>query len=112
MAEVRNFTVSGFEKTSSNQARLQSAHAQMPSLLALNLSSCVGARYDSATNKICFTVPLYGDVCVDAPLQIPITAGLKACIQTCGSGLLPSGVNVTIYLNDSAVWSGVVFGSC
>ncbi|RXK80016.1 hypothetical protein EST62_12985 [Chlorobaculum sp. 24CR] len=111
MAEVPNFSVSGFEHTASNPKTLQSAHAQMPRLHALNLSACVGARYDSATNKICFTVPIYGDACITAPMSIPLDAGLKACIQTCGA-LIPTGVKVTIYLNDNAVWNGVVFGSC
>lgn len=90
--------------------RLAEAHANLD-LKALNLQACVGASYDPATNQICFTVPFYGQFCVDSPVQIPFGGDLQACVQTCGS-LIPTGLKATIYLNGNPIISVTLFGFC
>ena len=105
---VQDFTTAGF---GGGAKSLAAAHAQLPDVQALKLQACVGASYDRNTNQICFTVPIYGPVCVTSPISIPVTAELKACVETCGS-IIPTGVKATIYLNGSAIWSGTVFGFC
>ena len=105
---VPDFTVTGFD---SNASKLTDAHAQLKDVKALKLSVCVGASYDSSTNEICFTIPIYGDFCVPSPVKIPVGAAIKACAQTCGS-IIPSGLKVSIYLNDSVIFSTTLVGSC
>ena len=78
---------------------------------ALMLSACVSASYNSATNQICFNVPIYGNYCVTSPVQLPVSAQLKACVQTCGS-FIPTGLKVSIYANGTVIYSGVLWGSC
>ena len=97
----------------SNAKALTEAHAALGDVRALQLSVCVGASYDSNTNKICFTIPIYGQLCVTSPISIPASASIKACAQTCGR-FIPTGVKVSIYLNDSPdpIYSGTVVGSC
>jgi len=108
-AHVPDFSVAGFGGSASNP--LAEAHARLGDLRALQLSACVGASYDAATNQICFTIPHYGRVCVTSPVAIPISADLKACVQTCGS-LIPTGVKATIYLDGIPVFSRTVIGFC
>lgn len=105
---VPDFTVTGFD---AKPKQMEAAHAQLKGVLALKLSVCVGASYDPSTNKICFSVPIYGDICVTSPIPIPVGGQLKACAETCGS-FIPTGLKVTIYLNGSAIFSGTVIGSC
>jgi hypothetical protein len=105
---VPDYSVTGFD---ANPERLESAHAQLKDVLALKLSVCVGASYDPATNKICFNIPIYGDICVTSPVSIPVGGALKACAETCGS-FIPTGLKVTIYLNGEPIFSGTVIGSC
>lgn len=105
----RTFSVAGFGGSGAN--RLAEAHAQLPGLKALQLQACVEASYDSASNQICFTAPIYGHHCVTSPIQIPFGGDLKACIQTCGS-LLPTGVKATIYLNNNPIFTVTIFGFC
>lgn len=104
---VPDFTVAGFEAHAISVAE---AHAKLKELRALKLSVCVGASYDPATNKICFSVPIYGDVCVTSPIHIPLGGDLKACAETCGH-FLPTGLKVTIYLNGTPIFNTVV-GHC
>jgi hypothetical protein len=78
---------------------------------ALQLQVCVGASYNPSTNQICFSVPIYGDLCIASPFPIPVGGALKACASTCGS-IFPTGLKVTIYLNGNPIWSGTVVGSC
>jgi hypothetical protein len=80
-------------------------------VLALGLKACVSASYDASTNKICFSIPIYGNFCVTSPVTIPIGAEIKACAETCGR-FIPTGLKVSIYLNGNSIWSGVVWGSC
>lgn len=106
---VRDFTATGFGDSGSS--RMAQAHAEYPDLQALKFSVCVRASYDPSTGKICFTFPIYGQVCIKSPVPIPVGATLKACAETCGP-LIPTGLKVSIYLNGNRIWSGVVYGDC
>lgn len=112
---VPDYSMVGFGGGSGGGAaasnRLAEAHAAIPEMKALALQVCVGASYNSATNQICFTVPIYGDLCVTSPVSIPASGSLKACAQTCGS-IIPTGLKVTIYLNDNPIISTTVVGFC
>ena len=108
-AHVPDYTATGFGGSTSN--RLTEAHAQLPDMKALALQACVGATYNPTSNQICFSIPIYGDLCVTSPVSIPVGGALKACAQTCGA-IIPTGLKVTIYLNNSPVYSGTVVGSC
>lgn len=105
---VPDFSVAGFDSTSN---RLAAAHAQLKDVRALKLSVCVGASYNPGTNQICFSVPIYGDLCITSPVQIPVGGDLKACAETCGS-IIPTGLKATVYLNGTAIWSGTLVGFC
>jgi hypothetical protein len=105
---VPDYTLTGFDISPN---RLVESHARLKDLLALRLSVCVGASYNPATNQICFSVPIYEDLCVTSPVPIPVGASLKACAETCG-GLIPSGLKVTIYLNGNPIFNGTVVGHC
>ncbi|MEY2340996.1 hypothetical protein AB4090_02665 [Acidithiobacillus sp. IBUN Pt1247-S3] len=105
---VPDFTVSGFDGPSS---QLTAAHAQLKDLKALKMSVCVGASYNPSTNKICFSVPIYGDICITSPISIPVGAELKVCASTCGA-FIPTGLKATVYLNGSAIYTGTIIGSC
>ncbi|MEQ9917174.1 hypothetical protein ABRQ01_10920 [Pectobacterium aroidearum] len=107
---VPDFTSVGFEAKSTSQSQAP-IDLQAQGVQALKLSVCVAASYNSATNQICFTIPIYGDFCVTSPVAIPIGAQIKACAETCGS-FIPTGLKVTIYLNGSVIFSTVLFGSC
>jgi hypothetical protein len=95
---------------SADANRLAEAHANLD-LKAMNLQVCVGASYDPATNKICFTVPVYGQFCIDSPVHIPGGGDIQACVQTCGS-LIPTGLKATVYLNGSPIITVTLFGFC
>ncbi|GMV31568.1 MAG: hypothetical protein AMXMBFR59_36930 [Rhodanobacteraceae bacterium] len=105
---VPDFSVAGFAGA---QDQLAAAHAQLSDVKALQLSVCVGASYNASTNKICFSIPIYGDACITSPVSVPVGGELKACAQTCGN-VIPTGVRVTVYLNGAAIFSGTVFGRC
>ena len=106
---VPDFTKVGVE----SESALLSTKAQKTheSVLALGLSVCVGASYNPSTNKICFTIPIYGDYCITSPIQIPVGGQLKACAKTCGS-FIPTGLKATLYLDDKEITTVVLFGSC
>ena len=104
---VANFTVTGVGANS----RAVPYIPELAGVQALGLSVCVVASYDSTTNQICFTIPIYGNYCVTSPVQIPIGAAIKACAQTCGS-FIPTGLKATVYLNDTVIFTTVLFGSC
>jgi hypothetical protein len=109
-ARVPNFTVVGFApRTSAN--RLAEAHAKIPGLRAVRLQACVSATYDAASNQICFSIPIYGDFCVQSPIQIPVGAELQVCAETCGS-IIPTGVMATVYLNGNEIYSDTIVGDC
>jgi hypothetical protein len=116
----RNAPVPDFETAGFGGARgggqanaVTQAHAALGDVRALALSVCVGASYNASTNQICFTIPIYGDLCVTSPISIPVGGALKACAQTCGS-FIPTGVQVSVYLNNSPnpIFSGTVVGFC
>lgn len=115
-AHVPHFSKVGFGGTGAaggggaGADRLAAAHSSVD-LRALNLQACVGAGYDPATNKICFTVPFYGRFCVDSPIHIPIGGDVQACVETCGS-FIPTGLKATIYLNGDPILSVTLFGFC
>ena len=104
LAHVPDFSVAGFGAHGPSNVNLEGVHALM-------LSACVSASYNSATNQICFNVPIYGNYCVTSPVQLPVSAQLKACVQTCGS-FIPTGLKVSIYANGTVIYSGVLWGSC
>lgn len=114
-APVPDFEKVGFGSGGGHTANaMTEAHAALGDVRALRLSVCVGASYDSATNAICFTIPIYGHLCVTSPIPIPASASLKACAETCSHLGLPTGLKVSIYLNDSPdpIYSGTVLGYC
>ncbi len=106
---VTDFTKVGFQ--SECAALSAEAQKQLEGVLALKLSACVGASYDPNTNKICFTIPIYGNYCITPPISIPVGGQLKVCAQTCGS-LIPTGLKATVYLNGESIFTTVLFGSC
>ncbi len=98
---------------SSTHQSMNAAHAQIQDLHQLQLSICVGARYDNG--QICFTVPIYGDFCITIPVHIDVSESIKACAETCSNsllGVIPTGLVVKILVNDAAVWEGTILGSC
>ena len=113
-APVPDFETMGFAGGGRSGAdALTQAHAALGDVKALSLQVCVSASYDSATNEICFKVPIYGNLCVTSPIHIPASASIKACAQTCGS-IIPHGLKVSIYLNNgpNPIYSGTVVGHC
>jgi hypothetical protein len=109
-AEVPDFTTVGFD---SPQAAGLTAleHADLQGVQALLVKFCVSATYNSSTNQICFTVPVFGNKCIKSPVPIPIGGALKVCGETCG-GIIPRGLKVTVYLNGTSIYSGTIVGSC
>lgn len=113
-AHVPDFSTVGFTASGAGAAggdRMVQAHAAVPDLKALKLSVCVGGSYNPSTNQICFTIPIYGDLCVTSPVPIPIGGSIKVCAETCGS-FIPTGLKATIYLNGNVLFSTTVFGFC
>jgi hypothetical protein len=110
---VTDFETVGFGGAGGAQANaLAQAHAALGDVKALSLSGCVGASYDPTTNQICFSIPIYGQHCVAAPVPIRPGATFKACFQTCGV-FVPTGFRVSIYLNgNSTPIYSTVFGRC
>lgn len=104
---VPNFAVTGF----TGNTRAAPQIAELAGVNALGLSACVGASYNSATNQICFSIPIYGNYCVTSPIPVPIGGALQVCAQTCGS-FIPTGLKATVYLNDSVIFTTVLFGNC
>src|ERR1700755_61078 len=99
---VPDFAVVGF-----TGATAVAGQAKMPALdggLALQRAVCAGASYNSGTNQICFTVPVYGDFCVTSPITIPASAAVKACVETCGS-IIPTGLRASIYVNNQLLFT-------
>lgn len=83
--EVPNFTQVGFDKASQQPLALEvkpPPNLTAEGVEALALSACVGASYDKSSNKICFKIPIYGDICIVSPIPIPVGGSLKACAQT------------------------------
>lgn len=97
-------------KTSSSQSQSFEFH---PSTLAADIRACVSAQYDNG--RICVDFPIVGNICFNVPLDIPVGARVKVCMQTCGFkfGVPPfKGIKATVYFQDRAIWSGVIWGSC
>jgi hypothetical protein len=84
-----------------------------PSTQAAKISACVSAKYDNG--RICVHFPIVGDICFSAPLSIPVDAKVKVCMETCGFQYkVPpfKGIKATVYFQDEAIWSGVIWGHC
>ncbi len=112
---VANFEVVGFGGgAGSGVDVLTQAHAALGDVRAMAFSVCVGASYNSGTNQICFSIPIYGQVCVTSPIPIPGSPSISACAQTCGGTFLPTGVQVSVYLNGSTtpIYTGTPIGHC
>jgi hypothetical protein len=90
---------------------LARGHATLTDVKYLALQTCVSATYSSGTNQICFSIPIYGNVCFTPPVSIPVNASISACAQTCTHWGIPTGLQATVYLNGTAIWSKT-FGSC
>jgi len=101
---VADYSVVGFAAKAGSPPHLEG-------VLALRLSVCVGASYNQATNKICFTIPVYGDYCLTSPVSIPVSGQLKVCAETCGS-FIPTGLKATVYLNGAVLFTATLFGAC
>src|SRR4051812_13377703 len=110
-APVPDFETVGFGGAQANA--LTQAHAALGDVKALALQVCVSAAYDTTTNQICFTIPIYGQLCVTSPINIPVGGSIKACAKTCGSPF-PHGVQVSFYLNGSSTpfYTGTPVGHC
>lgn len=106
---VRDLTKAQGEVHASNVQAFQ-FHS---STLAAQISACVSAKYDNG--QICVNFPIVGDICFSVPLSIPVDATVKVCMETCGFrfGVPPfDGIKATVYFQGSAIWSGVIYGSC
>jgi hypothetical protein len=110
---VPDFQTHGFAAASSAPASGPSADAQAhtATALAMFLSACVSASYDPASRKVCFSVPIYGPFCLTLPVPIPVGGQLKACVQTCGA-ILPTGLKVSIYANNTVIFTTTLWGTC
>jgi hypothetical protein len=112
---IPDFTKEGFSKKgnvgASNMISTASLHQQLAGqgVQALDISACVSATYNGS--QICLNFPIIGNICFTAPISIPVNASLKACGSTCGS-FIPTGLKITLYVNDVAMWSGVIWGIC
>jgi hypothetical protein len=103
--QVPNFSVVGFEPdTASNQLALPGVHA-------LAISACVSGSYNPSTNQICVVFPLIGRICFTSPVHIPVGGEIKVCGITCGT-FIPTGVKATVYVNNVAVGTIVIWGHC
>lgn len=113
-SENTNLTTENTNLTTENNITVEGLKSQLDSagVQALNLQACVSASYDPTTNKICFSFPIIGQICFPSPISIPIGATLKVCGDLCTSWGIPTGLKITLYLNNNPVWSGVVWGSC
>lgn len=84
-----------------------------PSTVAAQISACVSASYENG--KICVQFPIVGKICFSVSLPIPSGTSVKVCMATCGFrfGVPPfKGIKATVYANNSALWSGTIWGSC
>lgn len=114
MCQDNNNIVPDLTKTHGkvNDSKVQ-AFEFHPSTEAAKISACVGATYDNG--RICVNFPIIGNICFNVPLSIPVGASVKVCMETCGFKITPpffKGVKATVYFQDSAIWSGVIWGSC
>lgn len=109
--DVPDFETQGFTARAGAADTLAAAHAKIANLKALKLSVCVGGGYNPATNKVCFSIPIYGDLRVTSPVHIPVGGAIKVCAETCGS-IIPTGLRATVYVNNTKVFSVTVFGPC
>lgn len=109
---VSDFTTEGFESSETSKAatQLNAAHSEMDDLLALQMSACVGAHIKDG--KLCFTIPIYGDFCINLPFKLPVDANVKVCVETCTKWVVPTGVRYTAYYNDKSIMSGTLIGAC
>lgn len=101
---VEDFSTSGF---STNQA--VTSMPRFDGYTAALIKFCAGASVSG--NQVCFEAPVFGRICVPLPIPIPVGASVKACGETCGS-FIPTGLKVTIYINNAPVYTKVVVGSC
>jgi hypothetical protein len=111
-AHVPNYALTGFQAAPQNNSQPM-PRLNVEGVEALRLSVCVGGSYDQGTNKICFTIPIYGNLCFTSPIHIPISAQIKVCAETCGR-MIPTGLKATVYLNGSSTpsFSVTVLGFC
>ncbi|AVS77768.1 hypothetical protein C8246_04240 [Paracidovorax avenae] len=111
-SHVPNFALTGFAAAPQSAAPAAPS-VNMEGVHALKLSVCVGGSYNQSTNQICFTIPIYGNLCFTSPIHIPVSAQIKVCAQTCGS-FIPTGLRASVYLNGSSqpAFSVTVFGAC
>ncbi|BFO55351.1 hypothetical protein [Acidovorax sacchari] len=109
---VPNYGVTGFAAAPQNVAPAAPS-VNLEGVHALKLSVCVGGSYNQSTNQICFTIPIYGNLCFTSPIHIPVSAQIKVCAETCGS-FIPTGLRATVYLNGSSQpsFTVTVFGIC
>lgn len=118
---VPDYTKVGFNGEGSNQLQssnvkstntIESVQSQLKSsnVEALSLSACVGASYRNG--DVCFDFPVFGNVCVGVPISIPANASLRVCGDVCTTWGIPTGLKITLYVNNQALWSGTVVGVC
>jgi hypothetical protein len=84
-----------------------------PSTLAARISACVSTKYENG--RICVEFPIVGSICFSLGLPIPHGTTVKVCMETCGFriGVPPfNGIRASIYANDIALWTGVIWGTC
>ncbi|QTD37023.1 hypothetical protein JL193_12945 [Polaribacter batillariae] len=114
MCQDNNDIVPDLTKTHGvvNDSKVQ-AFEFHPSTQAAKISACVGAKYENG--RICVNFPIIGEICFNVSLNIPIGASVNVCMETCGFrfGVPPfKGIKATVYFQNNAIWSGVIWGSC
>jgi hypothetical protein len=83
------------------------------STLAAQVTACVTANYNNG--KICVNFAGLKNLCFNVPLKIPAGATVKVCMSTCGFRFkVPpfKGIKATVYFNNQAVWTGIIWGNC
>lgn len=96
-----------------NVQSTSSAFEFHPSTLAAQVAACVSAKYENG--QICVNFPIVGSICFSVGLPIPNGTSVKVCMETCGFrfGIPPfDGIKASVYANDVALWTGVIWGSC
>lgn len=87
------------------QNQLRSSNVQ-----ALSLSACVSASYQNG--DVCFDFPIFGNICVNIPIGISGNTSLSVCGDVCTTWGIPTGLKITVYADNQAVWNGTVVGLC
>lgn len=74
------------------------------------LSECVAVTVED--NRVCLNLPLgLGHVCIPIPLHVPNGTAAEACLSTCSTWGIPTGVRVSVSVAGRTVASSS-YGHC